>query len=269
MRSKPFTYITLSLLSIVYIFPVFWVVVSSFKGKNELYKWPPSIFPSNFTFENYEIAFKAGKFGLLFMNSLFVTIVSTLLLLLINSMAGYALAKYRFRGDTFILIAFISTLMIPLEVIMIPIFKVISKLGLYNSLWGIIIPPAATPTGVFLMRQYLLTIPNELLEAARIDGAGEWKIYWRIVLPIAQPIMAVLAIFSFMWRWDDFLWPLIVISDPNKYTVQLAISNFIGQYDVDWGSLLAMTVVTMVPVLAVFLMFQKHFVQGMATTGMK
>lgn len=269
MRSKPFTYITLSLLSIVYIFPVFWVVVSSFKGKNELYKWPPSIFPSHFTFENYEMAFKAGKFGLLFMNSLFVTIVSTLLLLLINSMAGYALAKYRFRGDTFILIAFISTLMIPLEVIMIPIFKVISKLGLYNSLWGIIIPPAATPTGVFLMRQYLLTIPNELLEAARIDGAGEWKIYWRIVLPIAQPIMAVLAIFSFMWRWDDFLWPLIVISDPNKYTVQLAISNFIGQYDVDWGSLLAMTVVTMVPVLAVFLMFQKHFVQGMATTGMK
>jgi len=269
LRLKPFTYITLSLLSIVYIFPVFWVIVSSFKGKNELYKWPPSIFPSNFTFENYEIAFKAGKFGLLFMNSLFVTVVSTLLLLLINSMAGYALAKYRFRGDTFILVAFISTLMIPLEVIMIPIFKVISKLGLYNSLWGIIIPPAATPTGVFLMRQYLLTIPNELLEAARIDGAGEWKIYWRIVLPIAQPIMAVLAIFSFMWRWDDFLWPLIVISDPNKYTVQLAISNFIGQYDVDWGSLLAMTVVTMVPVLAVFLMFQKHFVQGMATTGMK
>lgn len=269
MKQKGITYTLLTLLSIVYIFPVFWVIVSSFKGKNELYQWPPSVFPADFTFENYAIAFKAGKFGLFFMNSLFVTVVSTLLLLLINSMAGYALAKYRFRGDTFILIAFISTLMIPLEVIMIPIFKIISKLGLYNSLWGIIIPPAATPTGVFLMRQYLLTVPNELLEAARIDGAGEWKIYWRIVLPIAQPIMAVLAIFSFMWRWDDFLWPLIVISDPSKYTVQLAISNFIGQYDVDWGSLLAMTVVTMIPVLIVFLMFQKHFVQGMVTSGMK
>lgn len=269
MRQKWLTYLLLTLLSIVYIFPVFWVIVSSFKGKNELYQWPPSVFPSNFTFENYEIAFRAGKFGLYFMNSVFVTIVSTVLLLLINSMAGFALAKYRFRGDTLILVAFISTLMIPLEVIMIPIFKVISKVGLYNSLWGIIIPPAATPTGVFLMRQYLLTVPNELLEAARIDGAGEWKIYWRIILPIAKPIMAVLAIFSFMWRWDDFLWPLIVISDPTKYTVQLAISNFIGQYDVDWGSLLAMTVVTMIPVLIVFLLFQKQFVKGMVTSGMK
>ena len=184
-------------------------------------------------------------------------------------MAGFALAKYRFRGDTFLLIAFISTLMIPLEVIMIPIFKVISFLGLYNTLWGIIIPPAATPTGVFLMRQYMLTVPNDLLEATRIDGAGEWRIFWSIILPIAKPILAVLAIFSFMWRWDDFLWPLIVISEPSKYTVQLAISNFIGQFDVDWGSLLAMSVVTMIPVLIVFLIFQKYFVSGMVTSGVK
>ena len=269
MNRKWITYSLLTVLSIVYVFPVFWVVVSSFKDKNELYQWPPTIFPANFTFENFTIAFQSGNFGIYFWNSTIVTVISTLLLLLINSMAGFALAKFRFRGDTFILIAFISTLMIPLEVIMIPIFKVISKLGLYNSLWGIIIPPAATPTGVFLMRQYLLTVPNDLLEAARIDGAGEWKIYWGIILPIAKPILAVLAIFSFMWRWDDFLWPLIVISDPAKYTVQLAISNFIGQYDVDWGSLLAMTVVTMIPVLAVFLAFQKYFVQGLVTSGMK
>ncbi|XEC95619.1 carbohydrate ABC transporter permease [Paenibacillus tarimensis] len=263
------TYVSLILLSVIYIFPVFWVVVSSFKDSTELYQWPPSIFPSNFTLVNFELAFGKGNFGLYFWNSTMVTVTSTLLLLLINSMAGFALAKYRFRGDTFILLAFISTLMIPLEVIMIPIFKVISQLGLYNSLWGIIIPPAATPTGVFLMRQYLLTVPNELLEAARMDGATEWKIYWRIILPISKPILAVLAIFSFMWRWDDFLWPLIVLSDPMKYTVQLALSNFIGQYDVDWGSLLAMTVVSMIPVLIVFLAFQKYFVRGMVTSGMK
>jgi alpha-1,4-digalacturonate transport system permease protein len=179
------------------------------------------------------------------------------------------LAKYRFKGDTILFVGFISTLMIPLEVIMIPIFRVISALGLYNSLWGIIIPPAATPTGVFLVRQYLLTVPDELLEAARMDGAGEWKIYWRIILPIAKPILAVLAIFSFMWRWDDFLWPLIVISKPELYTVQLALSNFIGEYNVDWGSLLAMSTITMIPVLIVFLIFQKQFVQGIVTTGMK
>jgi alpha-1,4-digalacturonate transport system permease protein len=159
--------------------------------------------------------------------------------------------------------------MIPLEVIMTPIFSVISKLGLYNSLWGIIIPPAATPTGVFLIRQYLLTVPDELLEAARIDGAGEWKIFWKLIVPIATPVISVLAIFSFMWRWDDFIWPLIVISDPTKYTIQLALSNFIGEYNVDWGSLLAMSVVTMIPILIVFLIFQKQFIQGMATSGMK
>ncbi|MFD0871143.1 Inner membrane ABC transporter permease protein ycjP [Chlamydia abortus] len=267
--NKAFVYTALIIISLLFLFPVLWVVLSSFKNNNDLYAWPPQIFPSVFTLENYKAAFDKGNFGVYFMNSAFVTVVSTVLLLLVNSMAGFALAKYRFKGDTLILVGFISTLMIPLEVIMIPIFSVISKLGLYNSLWGIIIPPAATPTGVFLIRQYLLSVPNDLLEAARMDGASEWKIYRSIILPIAKPILAVLTIFSFMWRWDDFLWPLIVISDPKKYTIQLALSNFIGEYNVDWSSLLAMSVITMIPVLIVFLIFQKQLVQGIVTTGMK
>ena len=159
--------------------------------------------------------------------------------------------------------------MIPLEVIMIPIFTVISQLKLYNNYLGIIIPPAATPTGLFLVRQYLLTVPNELLESARIDGAGEWKIFWRLIVPIAKPILATLAIFSFTWRWNDFLWPLLVIGKPEMYTIQLALSNFIGEFNVDWNGLLAMSVVTMLPVLVMFLIFQKQFVKGMATSGMK
>ncbi|MFC0213694.1 carbohydrate ABC transporter permease [Paenibacillus chartarius] len=271
MKTSPkwMIYTLLSLLSLFWVFPVIWTVLSSFKTKEQLYSWPPVFLPAPFTVEHFVTAFAKGNFGLYFGNSLFVTVTSTLLLLLINTMAGFALAKYRFKGDTILLVGFISTLMIPLEVIMIPIFRVISSLGLYNTLWGIIIPPAATPTGVFLVRQYLLTVPDELLEAARMDGAGEWKIFWRIIIPLAQPIIAVLSIFSFMWRWDDFLWPLIVISDPTKYTVQLALSNFIGEFNVDWGSLLAMSTITMIPVLIVFLIFQKQFVQGMATTGMK
>ena len=120
-----------------------------------------------------------------------------------------------------------------------------------------------------MLRQYLLSVPDELLEAARIDGASEWRIYWKIMLPLCQPILAALAIFSFMWRWDDFLWPLIAISDPSKYTLQLALSNFIGEFNVDWGSLLAMSVITMIPVLIVFLVFQKQLVSSMATSGMK
>jgi alpha-1,4-digalacturonate transport system permease protein len=262
-------FVILIILALLALFPVLWVFLSSFKDKTDLYKWPPSLVPSHFTLDNYAEAFNKGKFGIYFFNSAFVTVTSTVLMLLINSMAGFALAKYRFKGDSFLLAGFISTLMIPLEVIMIPIFKVISKLGLFNSLWGLIIPPAATPTGVFLIRQYLLTVPDELLEAARMDGAGEWKIYWKIILPIAKPVLSVLAIFSFMWRWDDFLWPLIVITDPKKYTIQLALSNFIGEYNVDWGSLLAMSVVTMLPVLAIFLIFQRYFVKGMITSGMK
>ncbi|MFC9708177.1 carbohydrate ABC transporter permease [Paenibacillus sp. NPDC056933] len=262
-------YSMLSVAAVLWLLPVLWVVISALKTNSDLYSFPPKLWPQPVTFEHFKEAFRKGNFGLYFMNSTIVTLSSTLLLLLINSMAGFALAKYRFRGSSIILIAFISTLMIPIEVIMIPIFKVLSALGLYNSLLAIIIPPAATPTGVFLMRQYLLTVPDELLEAARMDGAGEWKIYWSIILPIAKPILAVLAIFSFMWRWDDFVWPLIAISDPSKYTIQLALSNFIGEYNVDWGSLLAMSVITMLPVLIVFMVFQRYFVSGMITSGMK
>ncbi|WP_036634828.1 carbohydrate ABC transporter permease [Paenibacillus massiliensis] len=268
-QAKIGTYVILIALTMIWLFPVLWTVLSSFKTESELYSWPPAILPEKFSLEHFITAFAKGNFGTYFLNSTIVTITSTILLLLINTMAGFALAKYRFKGDTILLIGFISTLMIPLEVIMIPIFKVISFLGLFNSLWGIIIPPAATPTGVFLVRQYLLSVPDELLEAARMDGAGEWKIFWSIILPIAKPIIAVLAIFSFMWRWDDFLWPLIVISDPAKYTIQLALSNFIGEYNVDWGSLLAMSTITMIPVLVVFLVFQRHFIQGITTSGMK
>lgn len=267
--AKIMIYGILIVAAVLWLLPVLWVVISALKTNSDLYSFPPKLWPDPVTFEHFTAAFKKGDFGLYFMNSTIVTISSTLLLLLINSMAGFALAKYRFRGSSIILIAFISTLMIPIEVIMIPIFKVLSALGLYNTLLAIIIPPAATPTGVFLMRQYLLTVPDELLEAARMDGAGEWKIYWSIILPIAKPILAVLAIFSFMWRWDDFVWPLIAISDPSKYTIQLALSNFIGEYNVDWGSLLAMSVITMLPVLIVFMVFQRYFVSGMITSGMK
>ncbi|MGQ8874434.1 carbohydrate ABC transporter permease [Paenibacillus sp. TSA_86.1] len=266
---KVIIYSILSLAAVVWLLPVLWVVISALKTNSDLYSFPPKLWPQPVTFEHFKEAFRKGDFGLYFMNSTIVTLSSTLLLLLINSMAGFALAKYRFRGSSIILIGFISTLMIPIEVIMIPIFKVLSALGMYNTLLAIIIPPAATPTGVFLMRQYLLSVPDELLEAARMDGAGEWKIYWSIILPIAKPILAVLAIFSFMWRWDDFVWPLIAISDPSKYTIQLALSNFIGEYNVDWGSLLAMSVITMLPVLIVFMVFQRYFVSGMITSGMK
>lgn len=269
MFKNVFLYAVVIILAILFLAPVAWIVICSLKSRTELVSWPPILFPTKVTFENFTIALNKGNFSLYFYNSAYSTIMATIITLIINTMAGYAFAKFKFKGSNFLFMAFLATLMIPLEVIMIPLFQVLKAFGMYNSLWGIIIPPAATPTGVFLMRQYLMSIPDELLEAARIDGATESHIFIRIILPIAKPVLAVLTIFSFMWRWNDYLWPLLVINKPKLYTVQLAIANFSGQYSVDWNSLLAMAVVTMIPVLIIFLIFQKQFVRGMVVSGMK
>lgn len=162
-----------------------------------------------------------------------------------------------------------ATLMIPLEVIMIPIFKVIVATNLYDNLWGLIIPAVASPTAVFLVRQYYVPIPNELMEAARIDGASEMQIFLRVMLPLAKPVVSVLCIFSFMWRWNDYLWPKLVINGKENYTLQLALANFSGEYSVDWNSLLAMSVISMIPVLIVFVTLQKYIIGGMTAGGVK
>lgn len=251
------------------IFPLLWMVISSFKNINELYNFPPTLLPNNFTFENFIIVLSKGNFIRYFINSTIVAVSATLLTVLINTMSGYALAKFDFIGRSFFLMLFISTLMIPLEVIMIPIFRVITKLGMANSLLGIIIPPSASPTGIFIMRQYILGIPDEIIEAAYLDGASEWNIFTRVIIPMSKPVIAVLTIFSFMWRWNDYLWPLIVLSDPKKYTIQLAISNLMGQYTVDWNSILAMGVIGIFPLLIIYFVFQKYFVSGGLSTGLK
>jgi alpha-1,4-digalacturonate transport system permease protein len=163
----------------------------------------------------------------------------------------------------------IATLMVPPTIILVPAFLVVSGLGLLNNLWGVILPAVATPTGVFLLRQYMLTIPDELLEAARMDNASEWRIYWKIVLPLAAPAMAVLAIFSFMWRWNDFLWPLIVLSKSEKFTLQLALNSFQGELNTQWHYLLAMTVITLIPITLVFTFLQKYIATGIASAGVK
>lgn len=253
----------------VFLFPVLWVFISSLKDQSELFRFPLTFLPDHATFINYTEAFASGNFIRYFGNSAYVAIFATIITILINIMAGYALSKYIFKGRDLLFYIMIATLMIPLQVIMIPIFLLEKNMGLLNNLWGIIIPPAATPTGVFLARQYMMTIPNSLIESARIDGAGEWFIFSRLILPLSKPIIATLAIFSFMWRWNDFLWPFIVISKQKMYTLQLALSNFVGQYNVEWSKLLAMTVIAIIPMVIVFLAFQKYFIKGMVAGGVK
>ncbi len=219
--------------------------------------------------ENYLEPLRKFRFDRYLSNSLIVTIAATLVTLLINSLCAFALSKYEFRGRNAIFVFILSTLMVPLSVILVPAFLVVTSLGMTNSLWGVILPPAATPTGVFLLRQYMLTIPDELIDAARMDGASEWRVYWRIVLPLAAPALAVLAIFSVMWRWNDFLWPLIVLNREEVFTLQLGLAAFQGELDTQWHYLLAMTVVTLLPVVFVFGFLQRYIASGIASTGMK
>ena len=249
--------------------PVLWVVLSSFKGQNEIYRIPPTFLPETWIFSNYSEALERFPFLRYLVNSITVTVTATLITLAINSMAAFALSKYRFRGRDLIFLVILGTLMVPLQVIMLPVYLIIAKLGMANSLWGIIIPPAATPTGVFLLRQYMLSIPDELIEAARIDGAGEFRIYWQMMVPLCAPALAVLTVFSIMWRWNDFLWPLIVINQDRLFTLQLGLARFRGELVTDWNYLLAMTVLSILPITAVFAFLQRYLVSGIATTGLK
>ncbi|WJY20704.1 carbohydrate ABC transporter permease [Fontisubflavum oceani] len=219
--------------------------------------------------ENYAGLFERFNFLQFFWNSTFITVTATLLMLLVNSMAAFALSKYEFRGRTVVLLLVIGTLMIPQTVVLVPLFLIVTELGMFNSLWGVIIPGAATPTGVFLLRQYMITIPDEILDAARMDKASEWKIFWRIIVPLSAPAIAVLAILAIMWRWNDFLWPLIVLTQTENFTLQLALNSFQGELQTDWSSLLAMTVLTLLPIAMVFMFLQKYIATGIASTGGK
>ena len=222
-----------------------------------------------FAWSNYTDLFQKFSFGTYLWNSVFITVVATILTLLFNSMAAFALSKYRFTGQKAVFLLIIATLMIPPTIILVPVFLVINQVGLLNNLWGVILPAVATPTGVFLLRQYMLTIPDELLEAARMDHASEWRIYWRIVLPLSAPALAVLAIFSVMWRWNDFLLPLIVLSQNEVFTLQLALNAFQGELNTQWHYLLAMTVITLLPVTLVFAFLQRFITTGIAGAGVK
>ncbi|NIX78365.1 carbohydrate ABC transporter permease [Microvirga terricola] len=218
---------------------------------------------------NYTEPLQQFNFLRYFQNSIFVTVMATIITLIVNSMAAFALSKYEFKGRTAVLGIILATLMVPLSVIVVPLYLVVNEMRLFDTLWGVILPTVATPTGVFLLRQYMLTIPDELIDAARMDKASEWQIYWRIVLPLAAPALAVLAIFSIMWRWNDFLWPLIVLSRKEQYTLQVGLNAFSGELNVQWHYVLAMTVLSILPVAAIFLFLQRYITSGIASTGLK
>ena len=249
--------------------PIAWAVLSSMKSRNELAERTPSLLPDQLSLSNYTEALDRFDFVRYFTNSVIVTVAATVLTLTINSMAAFALAKYNFRGRNALFLLTLATIMIPLQVILLPVYRVVSDLGMTNSLLGLIIPPAATPTGVFLLRQYMLSLPDELLEAARIDGAGELRIFLRIVLPLCRPALAVVAIFSVIWRWNDFLWPRIVAQKESVHTLPVALARMNSELVVPFNLVLAMSVMSILPVIILFLLMQRQIISGIAQTGLK
>ncbi len=263
-------YVGLSLGLLVMIGPFLWMLLGSLKTQRELLASPPTLLPEAPTLDNFSRMFERLDFAQFFFNSAFVAVVVTLANLLFCSMAGYALAKLDFAGKRGVLGLVVATLMVPGSVTLVPLFVLMSKLGLINSYAAVILPFAAGAFGVFLMRQFIMGLPDELLDAARIDGASEWRIFRSIVIPLVKPALAALGIIQFLASWNNFLWPLVALTDESKYTLPVALATVaIGQNKSDYGLLMAGSVALVFPVIAVFVVLQRQFTQSIAMTGLK
>ncbi len=256
-------------LALATLGPLVWMVSASLMPTGEASAAPPRLWPSRVTFEHYSDLFERLDLGRCVRNSLLISSAVTVLSLLLNSLAGYAFAKLRFPGRGRVFGALLVALVVPAQVAMLPLFLLLRSLGLVNSLWGVIAPGMASIFGIFLMRQYALTLPDEVLEAARIDGASEWRIYRALVLPLCRPILATLGAFTFMGSWNDFMWPLIVLTDQSRYTLPVAIANLTGEHVQDIELMMASSVLTVLPVLLLFLALQRHYLAGITLGGVK
>jgi multiple sugar transport system permease protein len=250
--------------------PFLWMLLGSIKPQFDFLQSPPTLLPSTPTTDNYQRLFDQLDFPRFFFNSSVIALAVTVGNLVFCPMLGYALAKLQWRGKRVIMGLVLATLMVPGGITLIPNFILMSSLGLVNSYPGLILPFLAGPFGVFLMRQFMFGVPNELLEAARMDGANEFRIYWAVVVPIAAPVLATLGILTFLGSWNSFIYPLVMATEPQMYTLPVALATFAtGQYQADHGMLMAGSVILVVPVLIVFIVFQRWITEGIATTGLK
>jgi multiple sugar transport system permease protein len=265
----PIIYFILGTLSFLVFFPLLWMILSSFKGVEEIWRNPPTVIPEKFTLSGYSGLFKKLQFGRCFFNSLFVSVVSTSIALFTSSLAGYIFAKIRFKGRDILFGFILSSMMIPGQITLIPNFKTIQFLGIYDTYLALILPQGITVFGIFLIRQAMLSFPSEYMEAARIDGMGEFKIFSVIVLPLNFPAISALAIFSFRGSWDSLLWPLIMTSSESLKTLPVAISGLTKVHSPLMELILPASTLAVVPVLVIFFIFQKQFVQGITMSGLK
>jgi multiple sugar transport system permease protein len=269
-RTPPWLYAVLSLGLVVVAVPFVWMLLSSFKPESEVRALPPTWWPETVTTSNYDTLLSRLDFPTYLFNSVVVALAVTAGNLLFCSMLGYALAKLDFPGKRALFAIVLGTLMVPGVVTFVPLFVMVTKMHLSNTLLGMILPFLAGPFGVFLMRQFISSLPDELIQAARIDGAGELRIFFSVILPLCGPALATLGILTFLTSWNNFLWPLVIAQTEDKYTLPVALALYsVGQNATQFGLLLAGAVVVVLPVLAIFLVLQRHIMQGIAMTGIK
>lgn len=262
-------YVFLLVLSAFVLLPFVWMFLSSLKRNNEIFTAPITWFPTEWQWVNYLEIWQKSEMSTWLVNTIFVAVLVTILQVLTGSFAAYGFSRIRFPGRDTLFIIYIATISVPWQAYMIPQFKFISSLGLVDSLWAIVMLQTFSAFGVFLMKQYYDTIPESLSEAARIDGLSEYGIYWRIMLPLSTAPIASLAIITFTRTWNDYMGPLIYLRRPDIWTVQLGLQSFVGQYNADYAAIMTGSVISVLPIAIVFVIGQRYFVQGIATSGMK
>lgn len=271
-RQKRFGHLLLHILlilgSLLMLLPFVWMISTSLKEAREVFTFPPQWIPDTLNWSNYTDALTAMPFGRFYINSFVVAVSTTLLTILTSSLAAFAFARLRFRGRDTLFLIYLTTLMIPFTVLLIPNFILVRYLGWYDSYAALIFPPAFSAFATFLLRQNFRGIPMELDNAARIDGASSFRIWWQIIMPNSGAAIAALSIFIFLGNWNEFLWPLVVTNSENMRTIPVGLNSFQGQYGVRWELLMAAAVVAMLPVLIVYMFAQKWFIRGITITGM-
>lgn len=268
---KVFIYLTLAAVAALLIIPLLWMLSASLKGNEEIFAIPPTWIPEEIRWENYADVFDRLPFLAYLRNTTFITTLTILGTVFSSSLVAYAFACLRWPGRDKLFIFVIATMMLPLHVIMIPLFVIFKELHWLNTYKPLIVPAflGGGAFNIFLLRQFFLTIPGELFDAARIDGCSEWRLYWSIAMPLARPALITVAILTFMFSWNDFLGPLIYLSDQAKNTLALGLALFVGQHQTEWGILMAASIIMMIPMVLIFFFFQRYFIQGFTMSGLK
>ncbi len=252
----------------VMVMPFLWMLSTSLKFPNEIFSYPPTWIPNRFRFENYVDVFTLVPFGQYYINSIMVALSVTSIVLVSSSLAAFAFSRLNFRGRDTLFMTYLATLMIPFPVLLIPNFLIVREFGWYDTYMALILPPAFSAIATFLYRQAFKGIPKELDDAARIDGASSWRIWWHVIMPNAGPVTAALGIFTFLGNWNEFLWPLVVTNSSDMRTIPVGLSSFQGQYNVRWELLMSAAVIALFPVVIVYLLAQKWIIRGVTISGM-